>query len=218
MLRTLARNRVAIYRTSNEIIDPITPTTLTDGSPLITVAADALNVQRIKSIVSISVQPAPADATGTIRIDGTDSSGDAEFEEIDIPLSGVAQSNKEFRLISEVTIQGATLNNLLIKIRYIGKDGGSIKARRTISSCSPAQISRGRGSFNASREGTIQGESLRISVPYFCLSDNAPAVREGDLIKDLDTNAEFIVTGAPLIQQVGVSRFYDITAQRYQGG
>jgi hypothetical protein len=217
MLRTLARNRIAIYRTSNEIVDPITPTTLNE-SPLVTVSADALNAQRIKSIVSISVSPQPAATTGSVRIVGTDTNDSSQTEDIDIPLSGVAQGRSEFKTVTEVTVSGSTLNNKTITIRYIGKDGGSIKARRTISSCSPAQISRGRGSFNAAREGTIQGESLRISVPYFCLASNAPAVREGDLIKDLDTNAEFIVTGAPLIQQVGVSRFYDITAQRYQGG
>jgi hypothetical protein len=216
MLTTLARNRIALYRTSNEVIDPYTPTTLTDGSPRVTITADALNTARYQSIVSVVCSPAPSSTGGFIEIEGEDNEGNEETERIAVPVSGVAQGLDQFGLINRITFEGAVLNNLSISVKFMGQDGGSVKARRTLLSCTPAQIRRGRGQYVAQREGTVQRETIVVMLPYMCSTTAIP--REGDLIKDLDTLAEFIVTGAPLIQQVGISRFYELTAQRYQGG
>lgn len=217
MLRTLARNRISIERTSNEIIETITPTTLDSGGT-VTITTNALNAQRTKSIVSVSVIPAPSGANGIVRINGTDNDGNSQTENISIPVSGVAQGDQIFRTVTDVVLLGDNLNNCAVTVRYVGRDGGSIKARRMIAECIPAQISRGRGNWYAGNEGTVQTENLKIAIPFFCTGDTSGTVREGDCITDLDTGAKFIATGAPLIQQVGISRFYDVSAQRYQGG
>lgn len=216
MLQTIARNRITLYRTSNEIADPFTPTTLTDGSPRVTLTVDALNTARYKAIVGIVVIPAPSTDEGSISIEGTDISGDDENEDIEIGTSGVSQGVKNWGSINQITIEGSILNNKSITLKFIGEDGGSIKARRTLATCLACQITRGRGSYLAQREGTVQKESIKILLPFTCSGTLAP--REGDLVKDEDTGAEFIITGAPLYMGVGFMRHYELNAERYQGG
>ena len=215
MLSTLARNRITIHRTTNEVIDPITPTTLQDA-PVVNIETNVLNTARYKCIISIVCDPVPSDATGSITITGTDASGSSQTEEIFVPISGVGQGLSNFATVSLVTIKGEVLNNRLLTATFLGSDGGSIKARRVLASCQPAQISRGRGGFPAQREGTIQTETIRVLVPYICSSIWQP--REGDLLIDDDIANQFIVTGAPMIEQVGMMKYYDLTAKRYQGG
>jgi len=216
MLLTLARNSISIQRTTNEIIDPFTPTTLTDGGSAVTVTTSAQNTARYKSIVSIVSVPAPISSAGSLEITGTNSAGGTITETITIPTSGIGQGSTEFNSITSVKFQGSVLNNCSITVKFIGEDGGSIKARRVLTSCTPAQISRGRGSFPAFREGTTQKEIIRVMLPYVCNTVYTP--RDGDLITDLETLAQFLIVGAPLIEQVGISKFYQINAERYQGG
>lgn len=203
MLTTLARNRIALYRTSNELADPVTPS----STPMVV----NVNVTpRYSGIVSVVVSPAPSSGGSISFTDGSTT------EVIDVPSSGVAQGQESFSSFTSFTITGSELENKEISVTIKGADGGSIKCRRTLLECTPAQIRRGRGQYVAQREGTVQRETIVVMLPYMCSTTAIP--REGDLIKDLDTLAEFIVTGAPLVQQVGISRFYELTAQRYQGG
>ena len=214
MLSTIARNRITIYRTSNNIVENITPTTLQDTPTVVNVSATPINTNRYKSIISITATPSPSSG-GKVTITGV-VNGSTTSEEVTIPTSGVAQSTKIFTSVATLVISGSVLNNKEMTFRFIGSDGGSIKARRTLISCQPAVISRGKGSWKAMREGTIQMQNCSIMIPCYCTGIYTP--REGDIIQDEDTGVRFIIVGAPLIEQAGISKFYQVNAQRYQQG
>ena len=203
MLVSLGRNRVQITRTTNQPFDSFT----TDAS-FTSVTKSVEATPKSKCTVSFRVRPkGNGSAVITGVIDGVSTT-----DNVTIPASGIARGDKNFDSISQIEIIGSGLTSRTITTRFVGRDGGSIKARKSLVNCIPAQISFGGQSYIAGVDGSLQRGKVTVLLPDYC--DIIP--REGDILTDLDTNNAYIVEGNALFQALGLSRHYEVVASRYE--
>ena len=167
----------------------------------------------VAASISVSVTPQQscsvniifsAAVTGTITISGTyDSSSITET--LTISSNTVAGGFKLFDTLTSVAFSaGIVSTGGTVSCRFTSKDGGNIVSISTLVSDFPVHLNRTGGSFPSLRSGGYQSEKPKALLPY----TDQYTPKDGDLWTISSTNEEFIVTGVPLIEQIGISQHW----------
>ena len=201
MLASIARSRITIKRQSTQAISQSAQDTINVTSQPITDA-----------VVQLAVAPYVA---GTVTVTGT-LNGAAQSEEVTLVgyssnTKGLASTVKLFDTVTSLTCSGGLAGNTTLTMSYRAEDGGAVQFRQTITTCYPAQISRGYEAWRNGRAGTDQSERITIMIPYTC----SFSPRSGDIIINDDTSEQFLCVGAPLIDGgIGAMQHFRISADR----
>ena len=204
MLATIARSRITIKRQATQAISQTAADT-------IAVTSQPLN----EAVVQIAIVPYVA---GTVTVIGTyDGSAQSEVLTIvgynltDEVSKGLATTIKLFDTVTSLDCSSGLGGNTTLTMSYRSEDGGAVQFRSTITTCYPAQISRGYEFWRNGRAGTDQTERITIMIPYTC----SFAPRAGDIIINDDTAEQFLCVGAPLIDGgIGAMQHFRISADR----
>ena len=204
MLLSVARNRISVKRQK---------TIFKEATPSATPETIAVTAQPIIPC-TVFVELGSAAATGTVQVVGTDEAGGSQTETLAFSSGKLQQGLKVFKTITELI--ATNLSSVLISAKYRGRDGSQVKTQAEIYSCVSCQISYTAQSWPNARDGTTQKGNIKIMIPIFCNSSES-RLREGDLVTDLDSSAEFMVKGIAFESGVGINSFQTVYAERREG-
>ena len=203
MLLSVARNRVSVKR-QKTIFASVTPSS---ASEVVSVTSQPVTPCTV--LIELSTA-----STGTIEVQGTDSTGSSQTETLSFSSQVIQQGIKTFATVTQIT--ATDLLGILLEGKYRGRDGSAVKTQSTLYSCLSCQISYTAQSWPNGRDGTTQKGNIKIMIPVFCNSSDS-RLREGDLVTDLDSSATFLVKGIAFESGVGINRFQTVYAERREG-
>ena len=178
-------------------------------------------VVAVTSTIPISVNPElncplnfvfSVSQTGEITITGT-LNGSPQTETVSVSSNKIGSGIKLFSTVTSVALDAAIVSGGgTVKIKFIGKDGGSVASNSTVASDYPLRVNRGNENLLVPQSGSNPVEKASALLPYTEVFDP----KEGDIITLNQTGVQFLVTGNPFIEQVGFNSYWMLNLQKYE--